>query len=289
MIVSVSRRTDIPSFYSEWFFNRLEEGFVLTQNPRNSEQIRQISLAAEDVDAFVFWTKNPAPMISRLSELGGFMYYFQFTITPYGSDIELNLPPKTPDTLDAFKKLSQIIGPDRVIWRYDPILINLKYTAEYHARAFEKMTKELCGHTQRVIISFVEADYRGAKNNADKLGLEVLSENEQEKIAAVFAQIAHGNDLSIHSCAGKINLQKYGIQPARCIDGDLISRLISRDLGAKKDKNQRSECGCAASVDIGAYNTCLNGCLYCYANYNKGAVAANHARHNPLSPFLITP
>ena len=142
MIISASRRTDIPSFYSDWFYNKIHEGFVMTRNPRNFNQVKKISLSLDAVDGIVFWTKNPLPMIGRLRELHEFTYYFQFSLTSYGRDIETNLPSKTNELLPTFKKLSDIIGADRVIWRYDPILINQKYTGDYHLRAFDKIAKE---------------------------------------------------------------------------------------------------------------------------------------------------
>jgi hypothetical protein len=146
MIISASRRTDIPSYYSEWFFNRLKEGFVLVRNPMNIHQISRINLSPNVIDGIVFWTKNPVPMLEKLAELRNYIYYFQFTITGYGSDIECNLPDKNKIILPAFKKISEIIGADRIIWRYDPIFFNPKYTFDYHIRAFGKIAETLSGY-----------------------------------------------------------------------------------------------------------------------------------------------
>lgn len=287
MIISASRRTDIPAFYSEWFFNRLKEGFVLVRNPMNFHQISRVKLTSDVVDGIVLWTKNPIPMIDRLDELRDYMYYFQFTITPYGKDIERNLPPKNTDILSAFKKISKIVGTDRIIWRYDPILLNTRYTIDYHLRAFRKIAEELHKYTRKVTISFIDTDYRGLKSNINELDLIDFPVETQIKLASSLSSIAHEYGLSVDTCAEKMNLLEYGIEQARCIDDRLFSKLLSSTLDIEKDKNQRLECGCIASIDIGMYNTCANGCLYCYANYSRGAVAGNREKHNPLSPLLF--
>ena len=286
MIISVSRRTDIPNYYSEWFLNRTKEGFVLVRNPVNFRQISRIRLAPDVVDGIVFWTKNPAPIISRLPELDEYMYYFQFTLTPYGKDIEPNIPEKSR-VLAVFKRLSEMIGPDRVIWRYDPILINEKYTVAYHLDAFGRMAEELRNYTRKVTISFVDENYRGVKLSLRKLALSPFSVETQVDLASRLAEIARSCGLAIDACAEKIDLQRFGIEHARCIDDRLFEKLLGCRLNVDRDKNQRPECRCATSIDIGMYNTCFNGCLYCYANYNPKIVARNFAEHNPLSPLLI--
>jgi len=287
MILSVSRRTDIPAFFSDWFFNRMKEGYVLVRNPMNFRQVSRIKITPDVVDGIVFWTKNPTPMLTRLNELQDYTYYFQFSITPYGKDIEQNLPPKNPDILSAFKKISEIVGKDRIIWRYDPILINTKYSAAYHIRAFEKIATELHNYTKKVTISFIDTNYRGLKSSADKVNLTTLTSEMQKELAYALAAIAHKYNLTIDTCAEEIDLREHGIGKARCLDNRLFSRLLSCNLNIEKDKNQRPECGCISSIDIGMYNTCMNGCLYCYANYNKKTVANNFANHTLLSPLLF--
>jgi hypothetical protein len=286
MIISASRRTDIPSYYSEWFYNRIKEEFVLVRNPMNFRQISKISLAPEVVDGIVFWTKNPLPMLARLGELKNYMYYFQFTITPYGKDIEPNLPAKNTKILNIFKQLSGMISADRVIWRYDPILINAKYNFDYHIHAFGKIAKELQGYTRKVTISFIDEDYRGVKSNIKELALLDFPVKTQIELSAVLAEIAHSHDLRIDTCAEKIDLKQLNIEHAHCIDDKLLGKLLCCNLNVDKDKNQRLECGCISSIDIGMYNTCRNGCRYCYANYNRNAVAGNFAKHNPLSALI---
>lgn len=287
MIISASRRTDIPAYYSDWFYNRIKEGFVLVRNPMNFRQVSRIKLTPDAVDGIVFWTKNPAPMIKRLDEIKDYMYYFQFTVTPYGKDIESNLPRKNPEILSIFKELSKLLGADRVVWRYDPILINAKYTADYHVHAFNEIAKELHQHTRKVTISFIDTNYRGLKSNIGELKLADFPVEMQKELASKLASIAHNYELLIDTCAEKIELKEYGIEHARCIDDKLLSKLLTCKLDIEKDKNQRLECGCISSIDIGTYNSCMNGCLYCYANYSKNAIAGNRAKHDPLSPLLF--
>jgi Domain of unknown function (DUF1848). len=156
MIISASRRTDIPAFYSEWFLNRIKAGFLIVRNPMNPKQLSRIVLTPDVVDCIVFWTKNPTPMLPKLDELKDYNYYFQFTLTGYGQDIERNLPSKKDVLIPAFLELSEKIGAHRVIWRYDPILINSKYSEEYHVSAFKQIAEALNGHTEKCVFSFVD-------------------------------------------------------------------------------------------------------------------------------------
>lgn len=286
MIISASRRTDIPNYYSEWFYNRIKEGYVCSRNPMNYHQVSKISLSPDVIDGIVFWTKNPEPMLSRLSELNDYTYYFQFTLTPYGKDIEPNLPPKSDRVISTFRKLSDTIGADRVIWRYDPIIISKKYPLDYHIHAFGKIAEELKGYTHKVIISFLDENYRGVKSNIKELSLLAFPPEDQIKLSEQLANTAHENGYTIESCAEALSLNNFGIEHARCIDDRLLAKLNGCELELDKDKNQRLECGCVTSVDIGMYNTCRNGCRYCYANYNQGAIGGNSAKHNVQSPLI---
>ncbi|HBG76356.1 DUF1848 domain-containing protein [Eubacteriales bacterium mix99] len=286
MIVSASRRTDIPAYYSDWFYNRIREGYVLVRNPMNFHQISRIRLAPDVVDGIVFWTKNPVPMLDRLAELRDYMYCFQFTITPYGRDIEPNLPDKPDTIISSFRRLSDTIGADRVIWRYDPILISKRYPMDYHIHAFDRIVKELKGYTKKVIFSFIDKDYRGVQGNLKEMALLDFPPADQMGLSAKLAEIAHSYDLEMDACAESIDLRQYGIGHARCIDDRLFTKLLGFHLNVSKDRNQRPECDCVTSMDIGMYNTCKNGCRYCYANYNKRAVDGNVTRHNPKSPLI---
>jgi len=289
MIISVSRRTDIPAYYLEWFFNRLKEKFVYVRNPMNMRQVSKVNLGPELVDCIVFWSKNPKPMIDKLQSssmpLKNYCYYFQFTFNPYEMDVEVRLPPKT-EIIETFKRLSDMIGPQRVIWRYDPILINSKYSTAYHIDEFGKFASTLKGYTEKVTISFIDF-YRKIAENIKLLEITEISTEEKNIIAKNFSEIAINNNLSIDTCAEDIDLSGYGITHARCIDDRLISKIIGYDIFVEKDKNQRLECGCVKSIDIGEYNSCSNGCVYCYANYSNGIVDKNAKEHVQSSPLLI--
>lgn len=285
MILSVSRRTDIPGYYSDWFFQRIKEGFVYVRNPMNARQISEIALSPENIDCIVFWTKNPEPMLHRLQELAAYHYYFQFTLTGYGPDIECNLPDKNDKIIPVFQKLSEKTGREKVLWRYDPILFNDRYTREYHLSVFSQIAEALNGYTEKCIISFVD---RYAKNqkNLQQIGLSYLQEDELLQFAGQLHRIASDNKMTIAACAEEINLQECGIQKNACIDKELIERITGRELKIQKDRNQRTACGCVSSIDIGTYNTCKNGCKYCYANYSEKSVARNCERYHVMSPLL---
>jgi len=286
MIISASRRTDIPAYYSDWFLNRVKTGYVYVRNPMNAHQISKISLSPEVVDGIVFWTKNPTPMLPKLDALKEYMYYFQFTLNSYGADVERNIPSKNHVMIPAFQRLSDLVGPDRVIWRYDPIFLSGTYTVEYHTRYFEELAKRLFPYTRKCTISFLDF-YRNTGKNMAALSPGKFSVEQQAHLAESLAEIAQSYGLRIDTCAEGIALEQYGIEHARCIDDRLLGRLIQCPLDVKKDKNQRLACGCIESLDIGAYNTCCNGCRYCYANHSEGAVRINRGRHNPDSPLLI--
>lgn len=285
MIISASRRTDIPSYYADWFYNRIKEGYVCVRNPMNVHQISRISLSPDVIDGIVFWTKNPHPMMDRLDLLRNYMYYFQFTINSYGRDIEANIPSKNDIIIPTFRTLSDKIGPERVIWRYDPILLTEKYSVDYHIHYFEEIAKRLSGYTEKCIISFVDL-YRNTKSNTKDLGLLPLETTAMYEMAHRMSEIALKYGIKMESCAEKINLDQFGIEHGHCIDCSLFERLLGCRLDLDKDKNQREECGCVASVDIGMYNTCKNGCKYCYANYSANTVAKHYASHNPESSLI---
>jgi hypothetical protein len=286
MIISASRRTDIPACYPDWFYHRIREGFVLTRNPMRYHQVSKIILSPETVDGIVFWTKNPAPMMDRLDELNAYTYYFQFTLTSYGKDIEPNVPTKGNEGIPAFQRLSDTIGPERVIWRYDPILLNEIYTTDYHLEYFHEIAKRLKGYTKKCIISFVDR-YQNTERNLNSLGLVEIGDSTKRSLAEFIAETARTYGITVETCAEEIDLGAYGIGRAKCIDGSLLGKLRGYPLNISKDKNQRPQCGCDASVDIGMYNTCKNGCKYCYANYNAGALRNSAAGHDPFSPLLI--
>ena len=285
MILSVSRRTDIPSFYSEWFFERLKEGFVYTRNPMNPKQVSWLELSPETVDCIVFWTKNPEPMLSRLSELAPYPFFFQFTLTSYGTDVEANIPHKREVMIPVFQRLSEAIGSKRVIWRYDPILFTNRYTPEYHVKAFRQMAEALRGYTEKCVISFVDT-YAKNRKNMQALGVYELTEEALESFAQELCDIARENDMEMASCAEQMDLAHCGIAHNACIDKALLEEIIGCQLKGTKDKNQRGECGCMESIDIGTYHTCENGCVYCYANHSEAQVKENLRMYDVHSPIL---
>ncbi len=285
MILSVSRRTDIPNYYSEWFYNRIKEGFLYVRNPMNPHQISKINLSSDLVDCIVFWTKNPANMMQRLDELQNYKYYFQFTLTGYGKDIEPNIPNKRKELIETFQKLSKKIGSEKVIWRYDPILLNEKYVPEYHIKAFKEIACCLNGYTHKVVISFLDL-YAKTKRNTEGLNIKEIDNNEIIELARKMVDIAKENNLRIETCAEQIELSEIGITHGSCIDKILIEQIIGGKLKGIKDKGQRDECGCFESVEVGTYNTCRNGCKYCYANFSEEQVKTSVKLYDVNSPLL---
>ena len=260
MIISASRKTDIPAFFSDWFINRINEGFVCSRNPMYPEKISRIKLSPDVIDCIVFWTKNPIPMISKLDKLKDYNYYFQFTLTGYDKDIEINLPDKTK-LISAFQELSSKIGAEKVIWRYDPIFLNDKYTIEYHINTFKEMAKALNGYTKKCVISFLDF-YPKINDRINHLNIRKISDKEINYLASELVKIAKANDIIIATCAEKIDLETLGIEHNACIDGNLIEMICGKKLkSVKKDPSQRELCQCIASRDIGTYGTCKNGCL----------------------------
>ncbi len=285
MILSVSRRTDIPNYYSEWFFNRIKEKSLCVRNPMNLHQVSKIDLSPEVVDCIVFWTKNPRPMMERLDELSEYQYYFQFTLTSYSADIERNVPHKKEVIIPTFQELSRKIGKEKIIWRYDPILFTEKYTPEYHLRAFEQIASALNGYTEKCVISFVDTYAKNRKTMAE-LGVRELEKEALQDFARQLSQIATQNHMEIASCAEEIDLDECGIKHNSCIDRELIERIIGCKLNVGKDKNQRKECGCIESIEVGTYHTCKNGCRYCYANESEERVRKTCKCYDAEAPIL---
>ena len=284
MILSASRRTDIPNYYSEWLARRFRAGFLCVRNPMNFRQVSRITLNPNVIDCIVFWTKNPAPMLPYLDEYRRYMYYFQFTLTGYGKDIEPGLPDKRRILIPAFCELADRIGRDRVIWRYDPIFLSDHYTLDYHVKAFTRIAEALAGRTRRVVISFPD-DYEKTKRNMKGINIQGLTKEKMRRLAHSFAVIAGRYGMEIQTCAEKIDLSEYGITHGACIDREYIEHLLGCRLRAGKDHGQRPECRCMESVEIGSYHTCRNGCRYCYANFSDGRVQARIRDFDVDSPI----
>lgn len=286
MIISASRRTDLPAFYSDWFCNRLQAGFVYVRNPMNPKQVSKLALTPDVVDGIVFWTKNPSPMLPKLPRLKEYAYYVQFTLTPYGRDVETNLPNKNDVLVPSFQRLSDAIGPRRVIWRYDPILLSPRYTLDDHIEHFEKLARRLAGYTTTCIVSFLDF-YRSTLHSTKDLGITDPTDEEKRALLSSLSAIAQSYGLTMQACAEELDFQSSNVLPARCVDAALLRELSGIPLSARKDPNQRPTCGCAESIDIGMYNTCGNGCRYCYANHSSAAVLEHLRGHDPASPLLF--
>lgn len=290
MILSVSRRTDIPSYYSDWFINRVREGFVYVPNPMNIHAISQVDINPGVVDAIVFWSKNPQPMIDKLDAVKEYPFYFQYTLNAYGNDLEANLPALEKRIL-TFIKLSDMLGPERVIWRYDPILVTGNCDVQWHLQSCEYLAKRLKGFTERCVFSFLD-EYKKIETSLEKNRIRAPYLHEMRLIAQGLSSIFTANGMQAETCAELIDLDEFNIKHSRCIDAELIERISGYRLEVKKDKNQRPECGCVESIDVGMYNTCANGCLYCYANYNRELTKTNMQRYDANSSLLygqITP
>ncbi len=290
MIISASRRTDIPAFYSDWFFERIREGRVLVRNPMRFHNLSEIDLSPGAVDAIVFWTKNPTPMLDRLGLLSEYRFCFQFTLNSYGDDIETNLVSKNR-LVPAFRRLSELTSPERVIWRYDPIFLTPKYSVGWHLEYFGRLASLLSGYTKRCTISFLDL-YKNTEKNLASARLLPMSLDDVRLIARGISEIARENGMSVFTCAEEYNLDEFGIAHGSCVGAEFIEKLTGKKLQARKDRYQRGGCLCVESVDIGAYNTCENGCKYCYANYSPWQIGRNRAAGDTKSPLItgnVTP
>ena len=296
MIISASRRSDLPAFYTPWLLERLAQGWCLVANPFNPRQVSRLSLARDQVEAMVLWTKNPAPLLARLDELDrpGFAYYFLYTLNPYPPDLEPHLPP-LEQRLATFQALATRLGPDRVVWRYDPIIISNRTPPAWHEQAFASLSRELAGACQRVIVSLVHpyAKTRRRLGALAQRGWEfswpAWDQALAQDLLATLARLAAGQGMTMAACASPVDLRSIGVEPARCIDPQLIARIGGPAGLGGTDPGQRPECGCAPSRDMGAPDTCLHGCEYCYACVSQSAALANHQRHDPAGPFLLPP
>lgn len=291
MIISASRRTDIPAFYSEWLMNRIGAGCCRVVNPFNANQVSTVSLAPADVDVIVFWTKNAGPLLPRLADLDslGYRYYFQYTVNGYHAPLEPGLPP-LEECVSTFRRLSELIGPQRVIWRYDPIIISDETPEEYHAGQFERIASLLSGSTGRAVVSVAD-EYRAAKGRLDRLGIGYRQPDAGDpafgEMIGRMAEAAGRSGMEIFSCAETLDLAPFGVAPGKCVDDGYIRKVFGIEVGGRKDKSQRLECGCVASSDIGAYDTCLHGCAYCYATRSAKTAAGNSEAHDPRSASLV--
>lgn len=286
MIISASRRTDIPAFFGEWFINRLRAGEVLVRNPLNRKQVSLIPLKRENVDCFVFWTRDPGPFLKYLDEIDGtgIPYYFTITITPYGSDFENNVRPEE-QIVASVRQLAGRIGSGRIVWRYDPVIFSPGMDRDYHIRSFTSLAEKLEGATEKCVFSFLEEYGKIASFLRD---FKVRKPDSQEKSELIgdLSGPAEKHSMKLASCAQDEDYSAFGVEHNSCIDPLLISKICDYPLSVKRDASRRPACGCAGSRDIGTYNSCLHGCLYCYANRDRESVRRKASLYDPRSPLL---
>ena len=283
MIINTGQRTDIPAFYPEWFANRLQEGFVCVRNPYDPQQVTRYRLDPSIVDVIGFCSKNPSPMFPFMHLLRDYGQYWYVTITPYGRDIEPNVPDKHR-LLSDFRILSDMVGIDSIGWRYDPIFLSNRYTKDYHLKAFSQMATALEGATKTVVISFIDL-YEKVKRNFPE-ARKVLREDRIELGRAII-QIAASHGMTVKPCAEGDELAAFGADCSGCMTIPDYEKAIGQSLIVPKRRPARAECACYLACDIGAYDTCRHLCRYCYANSDQSRVLANAKLHDPKSPFLL--
>jgi hypothetical protein len=278
VVVSASRATDIPAFHAEWLMRRLEEGYVTWRNPFSGKSA-PVSFARARL--FVFWSKNPKPLMAHLPALDrlGLDYTFQFTLNDYGAEgLEPGVPP-LEERIATFRELSDRLGPERVVWRFDPLVLTDGIDVDDLLRKVAAVGGRIHCHTRRLVVSFADIrGYPGVARSLARAGIRAreFGAGEMRRMARGLAALNRDWGLEIATCAETADLSEFGIGHGRCVDGRLIARLFSRDAalmafvdryGDTKDKGQRKACGCVPSKDIGAYGTCPHGCVYCYANH----------------------
>jgi len=249
----------------------------------NPNRVSRITFSSETIDCIVFWTKDPAPLMPHLETIRnmGYEFYFQYTLAPYDQRMEKNLRDKE-DRTEAFIELSKRVGKERVVWRYDPIILNSFLTLDYHRQAFIRLCEKLSPYTECVTISFVDL-YPKLKTDL----LRPITPEEMAVLSEYIGRTAREYGLVPKACCEAMDFSSCGIGSAGCIDRSRIEKLIGCPLAIGPDKNQRAGCGCVESVDIGAYDTCLNGCVYCYANRGPDTARRRFERHDPLGEMLI--
>ena len=298
VILSASRATDVPAFYAEWFVNRIRAGFFKWTNPFNPAQVQSVSVAK--TRAIVFWSKHPAGMLPHLDELDrrGFRYYFQYTLNDYEAEgFEPGLP-SLAERVELFRKLSARLGPERVVWRLDPLLLTDRLGVPELLAKAAKLAATLAPHTQKLTFSFADiAGYPAVQRNLARGGLAAreFARAEMEEFARGVAEINRVCGLALATCAEEVDLAAHGIAHNRCVDGELLARLWPEDealmeflasRAARKDQGQRPACGCIASKDIGRYRTCPHACAYCYANGSRAEAERNFRAHRPEGESL---
>ena len=283
MILNTGGRTDTVQYYTDWLLRRFAEGYVLSRNPLFPNKVTRYELTPDIVDCVVFCSKNYKPILPRLHEITDkFNTYFHYTITAYGKDIEPGVP-STEESMETLIELSEQVGRQRVAWRYDPVLLTKAYTIERHLETFARMAKILAPHIDRCIFSFVEM-YKKLEVNMPEL--IPLTEQDKDTLARGLGDIAGQYGIIIQTCGINGDFAQYGIHSSGCMTLDILGGANGIVFKSRKHKGLRQGCECIETRDIGAYDTCMNGCKYCYANKNPGAAVQNYKLHNPESPLL---
>lgn len=284
MILNTGGRTDTVQYYTPWLMKRFEEGYVLSRNPLFPNKVTRYELTPDMVDCVVFCSKDFRPILPHIQQITRhFNTYFHYTITAYGKDVEPGVP-SIAQSMDTLVQLAEIVGKERIAWRYDPILLTQNYTLQKHLDTFEAMAERLSGYVERCIFSFVEM-YKKLESNMPEL--IPLTEKDKETLAKGVGEIAANYGLPIQTCGTNGDYTRYGIQSSGCMTLEILGAANSLSFRNLKHKGMREGCHCIESRDIGAYDTCLNGCRYCYANKNPHKAHDNYGLHDPNSPLLL--
>lgn len=282
MILNVSGRTDIVAFYMDWFLNGIERGYFLVRNPFVKTLVHKINY--ENVDAIVFCTKNPSNLLENIERITK-PFILHVTLTPYGKDIEPNVPNKH-DTIEVIKKISEAIGKNKIFIRYDPIFLSEKYTIDYHIRAFNEIVSELEGYTKTIIVSFIDR-YKNVEAHLDELCMKEFEESDYARIGEEFSRIAGDDGMSVQTCSEVRTLFEYGFVQGDCVTSELIESIAGKSINKKWTGRNNKNCHCIQMYDIGDYNSCKHLCKYCYANYDESMIISNVSKHDSESEILI--
>lgn len=283
MILNTGGRTDTVNYFSEWLLRRFREGFVYSRNPFNPDVVSSIRLDPATIDVVEFCSKNYRPILPRLHEITDrFNCHFHYTITAYGKDVEPRVP-TIDESIETLKELSRKVGRERIVWRYDPVLLTCRYTVERHIDTFARMAERLAPYVDRVLFSFVVWYKKLAANMPDLLP---ISESDKIRLARAFGEIARKNHLTIQTCGTIADYTPYGILKSGCMTREIFEHALNLRFRNIPQKGNRPGCRCMESRGLGDYNTCINGCRYCYANSDPRLAMANYALHDPESPLM---
>lgn len=284
MIINTGSRTDTVQYYSDWLLKKFKEGFVYSRNPLFPNIVTRYELNPNILDCVVFCSKNYEPILDRLTEITDkFNTYFHYTITAYGRDIEPNVP-TIDESIETLIKLSKIVGKQRIAWRYDPILLTKKYTKQVHYNTFDYMSKRLSPHIDRCIFSFVDM-YKKLETNMPEI--IILNNNDKIEIAKNIGSIAKKHNMIIQTCATIEDFKQFRILQTGCMTSEILGKANNITFKKVRHSGNRQGCKCIENRNIGDYDTCPNGCKYCYANKNPQIAQENYKKHNPNDLMIL--